>query len=447
MNWIQKNHIDLTNVEIFSSPDKGTGLRFTSDNPSGIVLRVSKNILISANHVRQWAKDGTYLEDKPLDFLRTSLEWLKSEKDIIVLFLALVDAKGSSDMSDYVKGLPAQKDMDQPWSWSEDEIFDSLRGTSLLMACVHKKGHVSARYEAIVRSKGGESLVSESQFLLAEQWVVSRSLEIPNEPTIASAEATASPGLSICMVPVLDFVNHAPGANCRFEVVDNGDVVLVVNENVPIKSGDEVFINYGPDKSAAEFLFCYGFIDANHGSAKSVTLEAPLMLSMDEIDPGYLLSNPDCDPELKSMILKFHSYGGRSRLVKLEAISHADNAAKDDGEEIIAKVDCDWLWMLTLPTEDVTIDETTAATEFKGVKLVRTKSVNEQVREILGDKLDEYMTESSSMKEDIADYVGHLVRQVFIPQLEIAAKSNHPMAELLRTKERAFLEAIDDIEV
>ncbi|KAG5370032.1 hypothetical protein CJU90_1356 [Yarrowia sp. C11] len=430
MNWIKDNKVVLTDTEIFESSGKGTGLRFTKDNVSGIVLRVPKDLLIDAKHVSTWSKDSKYLNGEYLDFMRASLEWLKSEKDIIVLFMALLASQGSSDMSGYVSSLPKAKEMDQPWSWPENEIFDSLKGTSLLMACVHKQSHVLARYEAIVGKKGGEKLVSEQLFQLAEQWVVSRSLEIPESP--------GSDNLALTMVPVLDYVNHSPRANCRFDV-NNGDVVLVVDEGVSVFAGDEVFINYGPGKSAAEFLFCYGFIDSAHGVTKSITLETPLMLSMDEIDPEYLINNPDCDPELKSMILKFHSYGARSRLIKLEALN--------DDEDIIAKVDCDWLWMLTLPVEDLKIDETTAAAEFKGKPLVRTKTVSEQLKHILGDDLDEYMTQTSSMKEDIGDYVGHLVREVFIPQLQIEAKSSHPMAELLRQKEKSFLESIDDIEV
>lgn len=429
MNWIKDGKVTLTDTEIFESPGKGTGLKFTKDDASGIVLKVSKELLINAKHVTAWTEEAKLLTGEHLNFMKTSLEWLKSEKDIIVLFMALVAAQGSSGMSDYVSSLPKPQDMDQPWSWPESDIFDSLKGASLLMACVHKKSHVQARYEAIVGKKGGEKLVSEQQFLLAEQWVVSRSLEIPE---------TGSETLALTMVPVLDYVNHSPKANCRFEV-DNGDVVLIVNDGVSIETGDEVYINYGPEKSAAEFLFCYGFIDADHGVTKNITLETPLMLSMDEIDPEYLIKNPDCDPELKSMILKFHSYGARSRLIKLEALN--------DDEDIIAKVDCDWLWMLTLPVEDLKIDETTAAAEFKGMSLVRTKTVAEQLKQILGDDLDEYMTQTSSMKEDIGDYVGHLVREVFIPKLETEAKTSHPMAQLLRQKEKFFLESIDDIEV
>lgn len=420
----------LTNTEIFESPGKGKGLRFTKDNVSGIVLRVPNDLLINAEHVSAWTEENKYLTGEHLEFMKASLEWLKSEKDVIVLFMALLASQSSSGMSDYVSSLPKSTEMDQPWSWPETEIFDSLKGTSLLMACVHKKMHVQAKYLAIVGKKGGEKLVSEQQFYLSEQWVVSRSLEIPESP--------GSETLALTMVPVLDYVNHSPKANCRFEV-DSGEVVLIVNEDVLIKAGDEVFINYGPDKSAAEFLFCYGFIDAAHGVTKSITLETPLMLSMDEIDPEYLIKNPDCDAELKSMILKFHSYGARSRLIKLEALN--------DGEDIIAKVDCDWLWMLTLPVEDLKIDETTAAAEFKGKPLVRTKTVRAQLKQILGDDLNEYITQTSSMKEDIGDYVGHLVREVFIPQLDVEAKSSHPMAERLRQMEKSFLQSIDDIEV
>ncbi|KAK6064734.1 SET domain-containing protein [Seiridium cupressi] len=115
----------------------------------------------------------------------------------------------------------------------------------------------------------------EDEVITVDDWLHldalyrSRSLELPK-----SGE---------CMVPVLDMVNHSPEANAYFDETADGDVRLLIREGCFIKTPtlegpdrDEITINYGKDKSAAEMLFSYGFVDSG-SPAKSLALPLAVM--------------------------------------------------------------------------------------------------------------------------------------------------------------------------
>jgi len=74
------------------------------------------------------------------------------------------------------------------------------------------------------------------------------------------------------MVPMIDLVNHGK-ANAHYSVSDQGDAVLLQNEGVRLQEGEEVLINYGREKSAAEMLFSYGFIEESQSSAWGLALD------------------------------------------------------------------------------------------------------------------------------------------------------------------------------
>lgn len=77
-------------------------------------------------------------------------------------------------------------------------------------------------------------------------------------------------------------VNHSQEANTYFEETLDGDVRLLIRRGYSIKSsnsegssdgggGDEITIDYGQGKSAAEMLFSYGFVDSE-ATARSLVL-------------------------------------------------------------------------------------------------------------------------------------------------------------------------------
>lgn len=73
------------------------------------------------------------------------------------------------------------------------------------------------------------------------------------------------------MVPCLDLVNHSSAATAHFEENSKDEVVLLLNKGASVPKQGELTINYGHDKSAAEMLFSYGFIES-HSPAKSIVL-------------------------------------------------------------------------------------------------------------------------------------------------------------------------------
>jgi hypothetical protein len=84
-------------------------------------------------------------------------------------------------------------------------------------------------------------------WIILDSWYRSRCLELP-----VAGES---------MVPVLDMANHSTDANCHYQQSSNGNVILLLRPGININTDDELTINYGSEKSAAEMLFSYGFID------------------------------------------------------------------------------------------------------------------------------------------------------------------------------------------
>lgn len=82
---------------------------------------------------------------------------------------------------------------------------------------------------------------------LVDSWFRSRALELPRS------------GLSL--VPCLDMANHHDDANAYYDETAQGQVLLLRRPGHAINPGDEITISYGSDKSAAEMLFSYGFLD------------------------------------------------------------------------------------------------------------------------------------------------------------------------------------------
>jgi hypothetical protein len=78
------------------------------------------------------------------------------------------------------------------------------------------------------------------------------------------------------MVPCLDLVNHSSPATAYFEENSKDEVVLLLGEGAQVTNQDEITIDYGRDKPAAEMLFSYGFIDSN-STAKSIILPVASM--------------------------------------------------------------------------------------------------------------------------------------------------------------------------
>ena len=105
----------------------------------------------------------------------------------------------------------------------------------------------------------------------------SRSLELPR-----SGES---------LVPCLDLVNHSHQHTAYFEENDDHGVALLLRDGASIPPRVEITINYGQEKSAAEMLFSYGFIEPTSATRHGLSLPLKLM---------------DDDPLLKAKLHVFH---------------------------------------------------------------------------------------------------------------------------------------------
>lgn len=114
-------------------------------------------------------------------------------------------------------------------------------------------------------------------WILADAWYRSRCLDLPKSGT--------------AMVPIIDMANHSPTPMARYDESDDREAILALRHDGSIAPDDEVTITYGGDKSAAEILFSYGFIDTED-SKRHLVLPVPTL---------------DDDPLLRA---KLYSFGG-----------------------------------------------------------------------------------------------------------------------------------------
>jgi hypothetical protein len=123
------------------------------------------------------------------------------------------------------------------------------------------------------------------------------------------------------MVPCLDLVNHSSPATAYFEENTKDEVVLLLHKGAKVPKQGEVTIDYGHEKSAAEMLFSYGFIDTN-STAKSIVLPVESM---------------DDDPLAKAKLYAF----GSSPTLKIT-----------DGDNGIPRWDSPFIYLMCLNEED-----------------------------------------------------------------------------------------------
>ncbi len=215
----------------------------------------------------------------------------------------------SNPWTEYLQFLPSTVLV--PTLWTEDERL-LLRGTSLEAAVDAKVSALDAEF-AVVRERSeelpawrellwGEGGVEFTDWMRLDGLYRSRCLELPR-----AGEA---------MVPCVDMVNHAAVPSAYYDESGRGDdVVLLPRPGVGGKKGEEVMISYGADKSAAEMLFSYGFIDAQHAAPTSSN---GLVLPLSPF--------PD-DPLAKAKLVAF------GEAPKIHVARDAGTTATDRGED------------------------------------------------------------------------------------------------------------------
>lgn len=177
----------------------------------------------------------------------------------------------------YFRALPKQIPL--PTFYTEEQR-EMLIGTSLFDALEQKMASLEREFEHVREMT--ESIgwcrkawwdeetgrLTFQDWLLADALYRSRALELP--------------GIGDAMVPVLDMANHSADDryNARFEIGEDGKVLLLVREGKQISDGEEVTITYGCG-GASEMIFSYGFLEENVQSAREMFLS----LTAPEDDP------------------------------------------------------------------------------------------------------------------------------------------------------------------
>jgi len=209
----------------------------------------------------------------------------QSPRKAIVLFLLYQMTLSNPDLAsnsigvkspftDYFCSLP--KDVPLPTFLSAEER-DLLVGTSLSDAVEQKLSSLEKEFDVLrerTMSIGWCSKVwwdEETGQLTFNDWLLSdalyrsRALELPQD-------------LGHAMVPLVDMANHAADSryNARFEIGEDGKVLLLVREGKHIHEKEEICITYGAG-GASEMIFSYGFLEEGVQSAREMflTLRAP----------------------------------------------------------------------------------------------------------------------------------------------------------------------------
>ncbi|RYC57098.1 hypothetical protein CHU98_g9108 [Xylaria longipes] len=239
--WCIFNNITSAGVSVADVDGRGLGLVADQDfdnenNDLPALLTIPKELILSATGVEEYAKENKGF--------RQLLDVAGHQ-----LVMSSPDYNGGQGAgtawTQYFKLLPTQVPV--PTLWSESEL-SLLKGTSLEMTSD------LPRWNALLEI---DEAVTVSDWIWLDALYRSRSLALPK-----SGES---------MVPYLDLVNHSNPATAYFDENAGDEVVLLFYKGASVLKKEEVTIDYGHRKSAAEMLFNYGFIDST-STAKSIVL-------------------------------------------------------------------------------------------------------------------------------------------------------------------------------
>lgn len=170
--------------------------------------------------------------------------------------------------TEYVKFLPEDVLLPTQWSTDERKLLD---GTSLRPALGAKLSSLMSEFDFVFDKSCNlpfwNSVLWETEprrvqdWIMLDAWYRSRCVELPVS--------------GVSMVPYLDMVNHSSMPTAYYDEHDRDDVVLLLRPGVSLAKGEEITISYGADKSAAELLFSYGFLElAENGGSLVLPFEA-----------------------------------------------------------------------------------------------------------------------------------------------------------------------------
>ncbi|EWC44166.1 hypothetical protein DRE_06991 [Drechslerella stenobrocha 248] len=239
------------------------------------LLRVPRHLILCQDMVDAHAKSDMHLREA----LAAAGPLAMTPRGAIIIFLimkitnaATLSEPGSVGVkcpwTEYIKFLPS---VSVPTCWSEQQR-ELLKGTSLYVAVAAKLAGLDAEFNAFKLATQNiswcrkvwwdENRLTFLDWLDCDSWLRSRVLQLPD--------------LGLSMIPFLDFCNHRSFPNSFYDLDDDGNIILIhrlcalgqTSETI-----EEVTINYGEEKSAAEMLFSYGFVDQDRTTASWMALD------------------------------------------------------------------------------------------------------------------------------------------------------------------------------
>lgn len=281
------NDATFSNVEVKPINHKGNGLVAQNDlagSGDSPLLTIPHDLVLSAEAVLEYAKEdksfsqlldacGHKVSRQNLMHASSYPNQLQSPRHDILLFL-LVQLVHSSRPSkrvclstpwtEYLKIIGDEVPVPTLWKESERRL---LQGTSLESALNAKMTSLAHEFDEMRETSSDiecwnaafwdSRLVHLTDWYLVDAWYRSRVLELPK----------SGPSL----VPCIDMANHSSDANSYYDENSKDEVLLLLRPGSNVKEGGEVTISYGSEKSAAELLFSYGFIDES-STARSLRL-------------------------------------------------------------------------------------------------------------------------------------------------------------------------------
>ncbi|KAM5352313.1 hypothetical protein ACJ41O_005036 [Fusarium nematophilum] len=253
-----KGHEEGERARTALGGETGNGNKDDANHKPTKLLRIPHDVVLSAAAIEEYAK-----VDQNFRQLLDAAGHQSTRRDILLYLLthlilstrstASSRRNASTSWTEYLKFLP--RHVPVPTMWSEVERA-LLQGTSLEAALEAKLSVLTSEFDELHEKSSGlafwnpllweKEAATIQDWILVDAWYRSRCLELPR-----AGDA---------MVPGLDMANHSHRPNTYYDEDDKDDVVLLLRPDVEVTGGDEVTISYG-DKSPAEMLFSYGFID------------------------------------------------------------------------------------------------------------------------------------------------------------------------------------------
>ncbi|XP_072977141.1 ribulose-1,5 bisphosphate carboxylase/oxygenase large subunit N-methyltransferase, chloroplastic [Typha angustifolia] len=198
----------------------------------------------------------------------------------IALFLLREKARGDdSPWRPYLDILP--QETDSTIFWSEEELSE-IQGTQLLSTTLGVKEYVQSEFAKV-----------EDSIILPNKNLFPSTITFPDFlwafGVLRSRAFSRMRGDNLALVPLADLVNHNGSITTEdtsWEIKGKGlfarELVFSLRTPVPVKSGEQVYIQYDLEKSNAELALDYGFIESRSDrEAYTLTLE------ISESDPFY----------------------------------------------------------------------------------------------------------------------------------------------------------------